>query len=335
MARNVMIKGTGSYHPKNVVNNEYYIEHFKKFNLDGHLKGIMRKLGRNTRNIAKENENSLTMAVEAAKNALYNSEVSSEDIDMIIYSSDTPEFLAPTCSLLLKNQLKACNVTGVFDVNSNCTGMLTAIDIATRYLKTDKKYNKVLVVGSLLVSRLARKDDMITYGCTGDGAVAVVLEVEEDNEVERGILGSRMFADDAYSYAMRFPRCGLSNITKENMKPDDVEWLAVPFDFSFVPEKWAKLISKLLKDYNYTSKDVCHYFMSQFSKTDIELTMNKLGSSMDKITFVGDKYGYTGCTSPIMALDDGLKSNKFKKDDIVVFCSIATGYSMNSLLYKF
>jgi len=99
-------------------------------------------------------------------------------------------------------------------------------------------------------------------------------------------------------------------------------------------QKWTELIEGLLKENGYSTKDVAHYFMSQFSKADLELTIDMLGASKHQATFVGDKYGYTGCTSPIMALDDRLSVEEFKKDDITIFCSVAGGYTMAALLYK-
>lgn len=332
MFKNVYIRGVGSYHPKRIVNNQHYINHFKKYGLEKHVVGLMKKLGRNLRTLAGENENSITMGVEAAKIALSNAGLTSLDIDAIIAASDTPEYLTPCCALILKNKLKADNVTNVFDVNNDCVGMLTAIDIASKYLKTDKKYKRILVVGSLLISPFAREDDMVVYSCIADGAAAVILEVKEENE-ERGLLGSRVFTDDTYNATIRFPACGLSNLPSST-KAHDKKMKWNPFDFSFLSDKWTELITNLLKENAYEPKDVSHYFMSQFSKTDIELTLKKLGASLSKATFVGDKYGYTGCASPIMALDDKLKVGKFNKDDILVFCSVAGGYIMTALLYK-
>ncbi len=333
MFKNVHIKGVGSYHPDKKLENDYFINHFKEFQLEDHAKALMNKLGRKTRTLADENDTGITMAVEAAKNALKNSGLSSDDIDMIISVSDTPEYLSPCCALLIKNQLKANNAHAIFDMNANCVGMLTAMDTATRYLKTDDKYNRVLVVGSLLISPHARLDDMITYGCTGDGAAAIILEKKEES-MERGLLGSRMYTDDEYYWSITMPSCGISNIGNDELESDHKKMLWKPFDFGFLSDKWSELIRNLLSDFNHLQNDVSHYFMSQFSKADVELTMANLGATMDDSTFIGDQYGYTGCTSPIMALEEKLKSDQFQKDDLVVFCSVASGYSMTALLYK-
>lgn len=333
MFRNVCIIGVGSYHPKRIVNNEYYANHFDAYGMKEHAIGLMNKLGRETRTLAEEHENSITMSVEAAQRALINAGITARDIDAIISASDTPEYLTPCCALIIKNEIGAENAANVFDINNDCIGMITAMDIAARYLKTDKKYRRIMVVGAINISPFARENDLVVYSCISDGAAAVILEVREEEE-ERGIIGSRMFTDDTYNKTIRFPACGLSKITDESISSYDrkMEWN--PFDFSFLSDEWAKLITSLLGEYGYTTKDVTHYFMSQFSKADVQLTLEKLGASFLQTTFVGNKYGYTGCASPIMALDDRLKREKFDRDDLIVFCSVAGGYTMAALLYK-
>lgn len=333
MFRNVYIKGIGSYHPSKVVDNDYYVRHFQQYDLSEHAIGLMEKVGRETRTLAEKDETSITMSLEAAKNAIKNANLTPSDIDAIISASDTPEYLTPCCALILKNKLQAENVTNVFDVNNDCIGMLTAMDIASRYLKTDKKYKRILVVGAILISPFAKEDDMVVYGCIADGAAAVILEVREENE-ERGLIGSRMYTDDSYNETIRFPACGLSKIPDSHVNSRDKKMEWNPFDFGFLSDKWTELITNLLKENGYTPSNVTHYFMSQFSKFDLDLTMEKLGASAKQATFIGHKYGYTGCASPLMALDDKLKIEKFKRDDLSIFCSVAGGYTMAALLYK-
>ena len=333
MFKNVHIAGVGSYHPERKEENQYYIDHFKQYNMEEHLTGLLHKLGRKTRTIAGEEETSISMAVNAANNAFLNSGIKPEEIDMIISVSDTPEYLSPCCALLIKNKLQAVSAHTVFDMNSNCIGMLTAMDTAARYLKTDKKYNKVLIAGSLLIRPQAREDDMVAYACTGDGAAAIILELREEPE-ERGLLGSRMFTDDSYYWSITMPACGMSKISDKTVDNDDKKMLWKPFDFDFLSEKWSALITDLLSDYDYKPRQVSGYFMSQFSKADLNLTMERLGADLSQAVYIGDQYGYTGCTSPVMALDDKLQTDRFQKDDIIIFCSVASGYSMTALLYK-
>ncbi|NBI06425.1 ketoacyl-ACP synthase III [Senegalia massiliensis] len=333
MYQNVLIKGVGSYNPTKEVKNKEVINHFKKYELDDHVTNLMKKLGRDIRKQADNNETMIGMGVKSAKKALKNANLSPEDIDIIISATDTPQYLMPSCALMMRNELKATNATSVFDLNNNCVGMISAIDVATRYLKTDKKFKRALIIGSLHVSPFAREDDMITYSIVGDGAAAIILEsIEEDKQ--RGFLATRMFTDDNYNDTIRFPECGLENIVDTNLTSYDRKMQWKPFDFSFLSDEWSELVVNLLKENEYTPENVSHYFMSQFSKDDIKVTLEKLGNTLEKATFIADKYGYTGSASPIMALNERLEKENFIEDDLIVFCSVAAGYTMQALSYK-
>lgn len=333
MFRNVLISGVGSYNPEKEVKNDEVINHFKKYQLDEHVSNLLDKLGRDIRKQDDGSETMIGMGVKASVDALKNAGLNPEDIDMIISATDTPQYLMPSCALMIRNELKANNATSVFDLNNNCVGMISAIDVASRYLKTDKKFRRALIVGSLHVSPFAKEDDMITYSIVGDGAAAVVLEVKEE-EQERGLLATRMFTDDNYNDTIRFPECGLQNIADDDLKSYDRMMQWKPFDFSFLSDKWSELVVTLLDENEYKPKDVSHYFMSQFSKDDINVTLEKLGNNRDQATFIADKYGYTGSASPIMALNERLKNEKFEEEELIVFCSVAAGYTMQVLSYK-
>lgn len=333
MYKNAHIVGVGTYHPKRIVEKEYFQNHFEKYGMARQFEVLNERLGRDTRTLAEEGDTSLSMGITAAKRALENANLTALDIDAIISVSDTPEYLLPCCAIFIRDALKAENVTNVFDLNSDCIGMITGIDVAARYLKTDKKYKRFLVVGAMLMSPFAREDDIIGYACFSDGGAAVVLELREEEE-ERGVLDSKILTDSSYDIYTRLPVCGLSNIVKNEVEEYDKKFMWQPFNFDILSDKWVELLTGILRDNNLTPKDISHYFMSQFSKGDLDLTMEKLGVNSSKAIFVGYKYGYTGCTSPFMALEDKLKLEKFNKGDYVIFCSVAVGYTMSAVLYK-
>ena len=130
---------SGIYHPDNKINNDFFIKHFEEKGVD--LTDFLAKLGRNERYIIKnDKENALTMAIEAAKNALIDANISPEQLDAIVYSSDTPEYLCPSNALIINHYLNAFNAHTVYDLNSNCVGMVVALDQISRYMKTSKNY---------------------------------------------------------------------------------------------------------------------------------------------------------------------------------------------------
>ncbi|MCD3351868.1 ketoacyl-ACP synthase III [Clostridium botulinum D/C] len=332
--RNVLIKSIGSYHPTKILNNEFYLSHFKKRSkkLETEAKEYFKELGRKERCIAEEDENSLTMSIESCKLALEKANLQIKDIDIIISATDLPEYLTPACAIMINEALQG-NAKVAFDVNCDCISMLHGVDVATKFLKCDKKYKYALVVGSFLINRFSREDDIITFATSGDNACAIILEVKEEIE-ERGYLGSVTLTDSYYSKYFRHPRCGLSKIYDLNIPVYDklLQW--DHFNCDFLAPNWAKIITEVLAEKELNPSDVSHFFMSQFSIEELRKTMDILNVSHDKFNFIADKYGYTGPSSPFLAFHEEIKNRNFTEGDINIFCSVGGGYSMTALLYK-
>ncbi len=331
MLENIIIKGTGRYLPKNKVYNEYFVEHFDKMGLKS--EGLMNHLGRRKRYLASEDESSISMGFEAAKDALDKLNLSGMDLDMLVFVSDTPEYLIPSNALKLVDMLQANNVILSFDFNSNCTGMVSAMDVVTNYMKGKSEINKAMIVGSFHISSVAKADDTVVYPNFADASAAVILEkvLQED---KKGVLDGQTFVDASYQHHVTLPKCGNSKITSENIgtMQKKLEWN--PFDMGFISDRWVELITKTLNKNNLVPNDVDYYIFSQLSDPDNLETLRKLSVGEEKYFFLGKEYGYTGNTCPFLVLDRMWKTiaNEGNK---VVFCSVGAGYSTAVILYEF
>lgn len=328
------MNGIGLYHPQNKVHNDFFIQHFKTLDLE--VEGLLRHLERENRYLSDDkDETVITMAHKASLLAIEDTDISVDDIDMVIFATDTPEYTSPSNAIKLCHWLKVTNAKTVYDTNSNCIGMLTALDQAFRIMQTNRRIKKALIVGSLLISSVTRPDDTITYPHFGDSAAAVVLE-GVDEESKRGFIDSTTFTDPSYHDTIRMPDIGYSKITRDDIQNDlDKKWNWVPFDTSFLPGRWSTLIKEVLHDNHLTPQDINHYIFSQFSNPDAKKALDKLGIAHSKLTYVGNEYGYTGVTSPIFALDRALTTGKIKEHANIILCSVGSGYSIISLLYQF
>ena len=108
---NVKIRNIEVYHGKNVVDNDYYIEHFKKQGKDV-KKFFEETMGRKYRyEIDRETENALTMAIESSCKALKESNLTGQDIDMIVYSGMLSEYVS---RLITSNPLALYSFVNLF-----------------------------------------------------------------------------------------------------------------------------------------------------------------------------------------------------------------------------
>lgn len=141
------------------------------------------------------------MALQSSLLALSSAGLQPDDVDMIIYSTITPDYLAPPCFALLQEKLGIHSCMG-FDIRSGCAGFGTAIICAAKFIECEM-VNNVLVVGAELVSSriLCFKDHLNKVNTKtlynlmlfGDGAGSVVLQATE-NPLE-GITAMQMNSD--------------------------------------------------------------------------------------------------------------------------------------------
>lgn len=329
MEQNIIFKGTGIYTPANEVDNEYFEEHFRRLGVD--VKGLMKHMHRHKRFLADRDESSLSMAYEASKNVLEKLDMNPMELDMIVFASDTPEYNMPTNALKLNKMLGAKNAQRVFDMNCNCTGMIVAMDVVAGYMQKRPAIKKALIVGSMHISSVVKYKDSVVYPNFGDSAAAIILEHVQEEE-KRGVISSEYLTDSEYHETIVLPECGHSKELLYDVPKEKRRMAWNPFDFSFLSDNWAKIIRELLENNNVKLDEVTHFVFSQFSDADNLLTLEKLGVEKDKYIFVGDQYGYTGTSSPIMALNEIW--NDLEDTGYLVFCSVAAGYSMTAVLYK-
>ncbi|WP_166243538.1 3-oxoacyl-[acyl-carrier-protein] synthase III C-terminal domain-containing protein [Paenibacillus turpanensis] len=331
MSEVVKLRGVSTYHPAQAYDNQFFVEHFNAMGLES--EGLMNHLGRKTRYlVSTEDENSLTMAIEVSKRLLQQENTSAAELDMIVFVSDTPEYTYPSNALMVHQALGAVNANMVYDLNTNCIGMLTAIDQVSAALLAKKHMRRALVVASVHVSNIARSDDTIVYPNFSDGAAAVILEKTEGTG---GYIDAHYKTDSKLHQTVMFPATGFSKLFRNDIQLEEKRLRFEPHDVSYFSDEWKKLILELLERNGLSVPNIDHWIFSQFSRPEILETLEKLEAGYDSYTFVGEQYGYTGVTSPIFALQAAMQQGKVVPGSTVLFCSVGIGYTMSAVLYQF
>ncbi|GGH84635.1 3-oxoacyl-[acyl-carrier-protein] synthase-3 [Pullulanibacillus pueri] len=324
----IKIRDIAIYHPETIRDNEFYLQHFKKQGRDI-TKFLDKVLGRKQRFVIENNEeNSLTMAVESSKRVLEKAQLTGKDLDLIVFSSQTPEYLATTNALQLHRALQASTKTITMDSNANCAGMTLAIDQAARYMLSNPRINTVLIVGSDYNTLMSNPEEEITYANFGDASCAVILEKTDE---DTGFIDSIYFTDSSTYDKTYFPRHGLSKMFNHENK--GIQWL--PFDGDIALPPAYEMIETLLKRNNKGTEDIGAFCLSQFSISNIERIQEHFSIADEKIMYIGDRFGYTGTSSPFIALHEGIEAGRIKRGDTVLFWTIGGGYQMVAMLLTY
>ena len=329
MARYPQILSTGSYVPERVVTNA----EVDALMGESTNEWLLANVGIRERRWMAPDQVTSDLMVEASKKALAQAGLSAGDLDLIIVSTDTPDYLSPSTSVVVQSKLGA-DKAGCYDVNSACAGWVTALDQGARYLITEPTMKYILVAGGYGMSRFLDFKDKKTANLFADGAGAVVLGVGE----EQGFLGSNLLAVGSFHDALGIYTGGTYRpCTTENMMQfggPKVEFVK-KFPKTFNTEYWPKLMQGALDKAGLTFDDVDHYYFTQLNLRTIEFMMDLLKQPIEKTHWVMDKWGYTGSPCVVMALDDSLTQGEGPKHgDVILFCASGGGITMASSVWK-
>lgn len=132
---------------------------------------IVTRTGIRERRIASDGETTATLATNASRKALRVANLSAADLDLIIVSTSSPEYLFPATASLVQDQLGAVKA-GAFDILAACSGFIYALNMATQAIRSGSIEN-ALVIGSETLSRIVDWTDRNTCVLFGDGAGAL------------------------------------------------------------------------------------------------------------------------------------------------------------------
>lgn len=125
---------------------------------------------------AADGEGPADLAAGVAAKALESAGIGANDIDMLVFATTTPDITFPGSACLLQAKLgirgQAC-----LDVRSQCTGFLTALDVASRFLATGA-YGRILLAAADVPTHINRYDGIAPELAilTGDGAAVAIVE---------------------------------------------------------------------------------------------------------------------------------------------------------------
>jgi 3-oxoacyl-[acyl-carrier-protein] synthase III len=134
---------------------------------------IVKRTGIEERRSAQPGERLFEFAAAAGAEALAEAGVKATDVDLIVLATTSNEELMPAAAPRVAAVLGAVNAAS-YDVNSACTGFLSAVSVACGQIESGRAVN-VLVIGADLMMPLTDPDDRGTAAVFADGAGAVLM----------------------------------------------------------------------------------------------------------------------------------------------------------------
>lgn len=314
------IMGTGSYVPQKVLSNadlEQSVETTDEW--------IMKRVGIRYRHILDDPaENTITMAKNAAVNALAMAEIAANEIDMIIVATATPEYHFPSNACVLQQMLGITKEIPAFDLNAACAGFVYALSVADQFIKNAHLKN-VLVVGSESLTRLVDWQDRGTCILFGDGAGAVVLSQSETP----GILGTYLHSNGEYCDLISSRNTIVDTEADQRIKMRGNEV------FKIAVTKLGDIVEQTIEKSGIKKSDIDWLIPHQANLRIIMATAKRLGLPMERVILTIEEHGNTSAASIPLALDHAVRRGTIKRGETLLLEAFGAGLAWGSALVKF
>ncbi len=322
------IIGMGSFlPPKKLTNHD--LEKMVETNSDW----IVERTGIYSRSIAEDGQGTSDLALVAAEEAIKNSGIEKSDIELLIFATVTPDYLMPSSACYLQAKLGLGNIMA-FDLAAACSGFVYSLSIADQFIKTGH-YKNVLIIGAEILHHKVNYDDRGTCILFGDGAGAAVVTRAEDGE-ESKVLSTHNHADGSLADLLYVPSGGaVIPFTQETLDSGEIFVSMKGREiFKHAVRTMSQACQEALDANNLKKEDIDWVIPHQANARIIEAVAKHFDLSMDKMIVDIENMGNVSAATIPVALNNGLKSGKIKKGDLVLMTAFGAGLTSGSALVR-
>ncbi len=283
---------------------------------------IQSRTGIKERRIASGEQSTATFAYEAALKALEVAHLHPGDIDLIIVSTSSPDYLFPATACLVQDRLGARNA-GAFDLMAACTGFIYAMNIATQAIRSGSIQN-ALVIGAETLSRLVDWGDRNTCVLFGDGAGAFVLHAGAE---PGGLISGVLRSDGSGGGLLSVPAGGSRLPASLETVADGKHYIHMNGRevFRFATRVMAESTGEAVRQAGLQLEDIQLVIPHQANQRIIEAALRSLQFPMERCMINLDRYGNTSTASIPIATVEAIQEGRLKAGDKVVFVGFGAG----------
>ncbi len=289
---------------------------------------IRERTGIQERHIAREDQFASMLGVEAATKALKIANLHPRDLDLIICSTSSPEYIFPATACLIQDQLGATKA-GAFDLLAACTGFIYALNMGAQAIRSGSIKN-ALILGAETLSRFVNWKDRSTCILFGDGAGAFVLQASEQ---PGGVLSAVMHSDGSGGDLLTIAAGGSHYPVNESTIPDGKHYIQMDGNevFRFATRVMASATQEVLACAGLTLDQVQWIVPHQANIRIIMAAARGLKLPMDRFIVNLERYGNTSTASIPIAMVEALEKGQIKPGQKIVMVGFGAGLTWGAL----
>ena len=312
--------------PENEITNEQLVKEFPEWSVDK----IADKVGINTRFVASENETSSDLAIKAAEKLfLENPNINKEDIDFVLFCTQSPDYFLPTSACIIQNKLGLPTTCGALDFNLGCSGYIYGLSLA-KGLVLGGIANNVLLLTGETYSKYLHPKDKGNRTIFGDAGSATLISTEGFAEIGNFSLGTDGKGAENLIVKTGGLRCKspMNDLTfdeKANPTSSDYLYMNGSEIFNFTIEAVPELVKNTLLKNKLTNDEIEGFVFHQANKFMLNFLRKKLKISEEKFHYYMSEVGNTVSSTIPIVLYEKLKNGELHGN--ILLGGFGVGYS--------
>ena len=288
----VGVTAMGAALPKRIIKNLEYTDFFSK----EEVYEIVDKTGIVERRFADENTCSSDLCFAAAERLISDNGIDKEDIDLLVFISQTPDYRMPATSVTLQHRLGLPNKTIAFDINLGCSAFIYGLSVVYGLMERSK-LKKALLLDGETRSKVYSPRDRRSALLFGDGGVAALIE----RDPKFGKSTFSLNSDGSRADLIMIPAGGYRKMSSAetvvekvvdefgNMRSEEQGYMRGGDVFNFVIREIPRDIKntlafaeKTVDDFDYVVFHQANNFINSYIMKKMKLDANKIPSTIAK-----------------------------------------------------
>lgn len=330
---NARVAGMAACVPQKIVSNYDYNWVSKK-----ERQQFIKRVGVETKRAVKKGQTTSDLCFAAAERLINDLGWKKDEIDVLIFISQTGDYLVPGTAGILQDRLGLPMSCMAFDINLGCTAFVYGLSVMGSLLSAGKMKKGLLLMGE--ISSLSSYRDKSTYPLMGDAGTATAMEYSDgaaDMHFNLQSEGAGYEAIIVREGGAKYPfnkdslkyRHHAKGIIRHNLHA----FLDGNAVFQFCIRNVVPNINGLLSFASRSMADCDYLIMHQANKLINEALRKKLKLGEEKVPYSLDKYGNTSSASIPLTIVSELRKPVTEKKLNLLVSGFGVGLSLGSVLF--
>lgn len=274
-------------------------------------------------------EDTSDLAVGVATKLLNQAGLTADQLDFILVGTMSPDTLSPSVAQIVQGKIGATNAFA-WDLSAACSGFVYTLSMASALLTT--RYQRGLVIGAEVLSKLVDWDDRSTAVLFGDGAAGVLLE---RTGAETGLLTESLKTFGERSEFLTAGQQRNANYFAGELKAADPYFKMNGREvYNFATREVPAVLNEALAKASLTPDEIDYYLLHQANGRIVSSIAKRFGQPIEKFPTNMALYGNTSAASIGILLDELREAGTIKPGQTIAIAGFGGGLTVGALIIK-